>query len=52
MLAEKERIELLELLAVSDEDVKYGRIAPVQDTFSNLRKILKERDYLSIIRGL
>ena len=52
MLAEKARIELLKLLAESDEDIIYGRVTHIQNTFSNLRKILKERDYLSIIRGL
>jgi prevent-host-death family protein len=36
------RIELLEMLAESDEDVKFGRIAPVQETFDDLRKMLTE----------
>ena len=36
------RIELLEILAESDEDVKFGRIALVQETFNNLRKMLTE----------
>lgn len=39
----KSRIELLELLAESEEDVRFGRIAPVKETFDDLRKILKER---------
>ena len=38
----KSRIELLELLAEADEDVKYGRIAPIKDTFDDLRSILEE----------
>jgi prevent-host-death family protein len=38
----KSRIQLLEILAESDEDVKYGRTAPVQDTFDDLRNQLKE----------
>ena len=38
----KARIELLEMLAESDEDVKYGRTAPVEDTFYNLRRLLQE----------
>ena len=38
----KARIELLEILAESDEDVKYGRIAPIKDTFDDLRKMLRE----------
>ena len=37
----KARIELLELLSEADDDVKHGRGAPVEDTFSDLRNILK-----------
>lgn len=40
--AMKARIELLEILAVADEDVKYGRVAPMKDTFDELRSMLKE----------
>ena len=36
----KARIELLEILAESDEDVKYGKIAPMKNTFDDLRNIL------------
>ena len=36
----KARIELLEILAESDEDVKFGRVAPIHDTFDDLRNIL------------
>jgi prevent-host-death family protein len=36
------RIELLEILAESEEDVKFGRTAPVQETFDDLRKMLTE----------
>lgn len=38
----KARLELLEILAEADEDVKTGRVAPIQDTFDDLRNILKE----------
>lgn len=38
----KARIELLEILAESDEDVKFGRVAPVRDTFDDIRKMLTE----------
>ena len=38
----KSRIELLEILVEADEDVKYGRVAPVKDTFDDLRSLLKE----------
>lgn len=38
----KARIELLEILAEADEDVKYGRAMPMKDTFDDLRNILKE----------
>lgn len=37
----KSRMELLELLAEAEEDVKNGRVAPMQDTFNDLRKTLK-----------
>ena len=37
----KARIELLELLAEADEDVANGRVAPIQDTFNDLRAMLK-----------
>ena len=32
------RVELLEVLARSDEDVKYGRVRPAENTFDDLRK--------------
>lgn len=38
----KSRIELLEILAEADEDVKYGRVAPMKNTFDDLRSLLKE----------
>ncbi len=38
----KARIELLEILAEADEDVKHGRVAPIEDTFSDLRMLLKD----------
>lgn len=38
----KARIELLEILAEADEDVRNERVAPMEDTFNNLRSILKE----------
>ncbi len=38
----KARIELLELLAESREDVRLGRVAPVRDTFDDLREQLSE----------
>ena len=40
----KARIELLEILAEADEDVSAGRVAPMENTFSSLRAILKEKD--------
>lgn len=36
----KEMNELLELLDNSEEDVRNGRIAPIEDTFKELRDIL------------
>ncbi len=38
----KARIELLEVLAEAEDDVKNSRVAPVTDTFDDLRKMLKE----------
>ncbi len=38
----KARIELLEVLAEADDDVRYGRTAPMKDTFDDLRKMLQE----------
>ena len=37
----KTRLELLEVLAEAEEDIKYERTAPIKDTFDDLRKILK-----------
>lgn len=37
----KARIELLELLSEADNDVKNGRVAPIEDTFDSLRNLLK-----------
>lgn len=37
----KSRLELLELLAEAEEDVTSGRVAPLSDTFDDLRNILK-----------
>lgn len=36
----KARIELLEILAEADEDVKCGRVASMRDTFENLRRLM------------
>ena len=38
----KERIELLEVLAEAEEDVKKDRVAPITETFDDLRKMLQE----------
>ncbi len=38
----KARIELLEVLAEAEDDVKNGRVAPVTDTFDDLRKVVQE----------
>ncbi len=38
----KARIELLEILAEAEEDVKFGRVAPVKETFDDIRKMLME----------
>jgi len=38
----KARIELLEMLAEAENDVKSGNTAPISETFQNLREILQE----------
>lgn len=38
----KARMELLEILAEADEDVKNGRVSPIEDTFKDLRSYLEE----------
>lgn len=38
----KSRIELLEILAEAEDDVKCGRVAPIVETFSGLREMLLE----------
>lgn len=39
----KSRIELLEILAEAEGDVKNGRVAPMSETFDDLRAMLRER---------
>lgn len=36
----KQHDELLELLEKSEEDVRNGRVAPIEDTFKELRDML------------
>lgn len=36
-----DRAELLEILAEAEVDVKAGRVAPMEDTFTNLRIMLE-----------
>ena len=38
----KARIELLEILAEAEDDVKNNRVAPINQTFNDLRKMLQE----------
>jgi len=38
----KARIELLEMLADAEDDVANGRVSPMQETFDDLRSLLKE----------
>ena len=37
----KARLELLEILAEAEEDVKYGRTGSIHDTFNDLKKELQ-----------
>ena len=38
----KARIELLEILGEAEDEVKRGLVAPVSETFDDLRKMLQE----------
>ena len=38
----KNRIELLEILTEAEEDVRCGCVAPINETFDDLKKILQE----------
>ena len=38
----KSRIELLEILAEAGDDVRNGRVAPISETFDDLRQMLRE----------
>ena len=38
----KSRIELLEILAEAEDDARNGRVAPISETFDDLRQILRE----------
>lgn len=37
-------LELLHILSEAEEDVKYGRAAPLQDTFDDIRNSLLSRE--------
>lgn len=39
----KSRIELLEILSAAEDDMKNGRVEPIENTFRDLRQILKEK---------
>ena len=39
----KARIELLEVLAEAEDDAKNGRVAPISETFDDLKKMLQEK---------
>jgi len=39
----KSELDLLRMLAESDDDVAHGRVAPMQDTFDGIRSALLER---------
>lgn len=38
----KSRIELLEILAEAEDDVRNERVAPISETFDDLRQVLQE----------
>ncbi len=39
----KSRIKLLEILSEAEDDVKNGRLEPIENTFQDLRLILQEK---------
>lgn len=39
----KSRIELLEILSDAEDDVKNGRVEPIENTFHDLRQMLEEK---------
>ena len=39
----KSRIELLEILSAAEDDVRNERVEPIENTFQDLRQILKEK---------
>lgn len=41
----KARIELLEMLAEAEDDVRNERVAPVAGTFDDLRNVLQEGSF-------
>lgn len=47
----KVRIELFEILAEAEDDVSKARVAPMQETFDDLRALLRENrnEYVRII---
>lgn len=40
----KAKIELLEMLGEAEEDVRNGRVAPMQETFDSIRSELRARE--------
>lgn len=40
----KAKIELLEMLGEAEEDVRNGRVAPMQETFDSIRSELRTRE--------
>ena len=45
----KSRIELLETLAEAEGDLKNGRVAPMSETFDDLRAMLREGAFCHIV---
>lgn len=45
----KEDSNLFEILLEAEDDVKCGRVAPIKDTFKNLRMFLGEMEFAVVI---
>ena len=39
----KAELELLRSLAEAEDDVRHGRVAPIEDTFTSIRKMLSKK---------
>ena len=48
----KAEMELLRMLAESEDDARNGRVAPVEDTFASIRRSLEAEDKFRAFRAI